>query len=321
MDFKHLYKKSLKVQMYRQRNIFKGSFREVLKGEFMIDLKDLKNKCTIEGKYKMNLNKNESKRSEIYKPEFDVRIMIRTPVVDKEYKELSKQVFKLTKIYKQFDIKTDYYEEYKNKFDFSSKNQNVDINMSQSVLKTQNPNVIKNENNNSININTQKENHTNKQISTNTSSNTSNTEVSKINNISNVKKDETSTPIPNADEFSKMEIEDPDYIDSLNSLQVLKYKLQKVDEEISKIEGRAPMELRQKKLKISCKLKKLTDEIESGSISLNNYLEIQILQYKKDAKLLNYFKHANKISSAKLVEERMAIIKKEIDEGSKMVKK
>jgi hypothetical protein len=54
-------------------------------------------------------------------------------------------------------------------------------------------------------------------------------------------------------DFKQEELENPDFIDNLVSLKVLEFKIKKTDEEIQKIEGRAPPKLREKILKMKVK--------------------------------------------------------------------
>jgi hypothetical protein len=54
-------------------------------------------------------------------------------------------------------------------------------------------------------------------------------------------------------DFKPEELENPDFIDNLVSIKVLEFKIKKVDEEIKKIEGRAPPKLREKILKMKVK--------------------------------------------------------------------
>lgn len=54
-------------------------------------------------------------------------------------------------------------------------------------------------------------------------------------------------------DFKPEELENPDIIDNLSSLKVLEFKIKKVQEEINKIEGRAPANLRDKILKMKVK--------------------------------------------------------------------
>jgi uncharacterized protein with LGFP repeats len=54
-------------------------------------------------------------------------------------------------------------------------------------------------------------------------------------------------------DFNNAEIENPDVLDNLISIQVLNFKIEKVQNEINKIDGRAPPSLREKILKMKVK--------------------------------------------------------------------
>ena len=50
-------------------------------------------------------------------------------------------------------------------------------------------------------------------------------------------------------EFSENELKDPDFIDNLKSLDVLKVKVSAFESEYNKVEGRPPKELRERLMK------------------------------------------------------------------------
>lgn len=56
-------------------------------------------------------------------------------------------------------------------------------------------------------------------------------------------------------EFTQDELDDPDNVEKMISLKVLEFKIKKLEEKISKIEGRAPPKLRERLLKMRVKYK------------------------------------------------------------------
>ena len=122
-------------------------------------------------------------------------------------------------------------------------------------------------------------------------------------------------------QFSKIELTDPDDVECLNSVSVLESRLKYIEAQIANIDGRPPNDIRQKKLKIGVKLKMLKDQIQSGTLTLDNYMKMLVNQYQRDLKLFMYFKQIDKKDSSILIEQRLQLMKKEIDEGKEMLNK
>jgi hypothetical protein len=115
-------------------------------------------------------------------------------------------------------------------------------------------------------------------------------------------------------DFTKEELLDPDHIDNLNSVKVLQFKIDKVQNEINNIEGRAPPKLREKLLKAKCK-KNILEQQLGDSISIENYISIMNNQLKKDQKLVKYFEQEGMMEQGKKVAERIPVLIKEIEEA------
>lgn len=300
-EFSHLYRKTIDIEVYKPRFLIGAKF----KGKFSIKLNEFKSKCTIQNKFKMQI---QSKR---FEPEYDITLKIREPIVDKEYKETQKQVFNITKTYLPFDIKTDYSQ---------TSRDNITINKDASQL---NPvNNTNNTNNPSNNIvkkqplsnNVSSKDYDKKNISAKKN------EEAEINLSGNNNKQIQDKKI-DPSEFNQIELTDPDSVECLNSLVVLENKLKLIELELKKVEGRPPMNLRQNKMKVSCKIKMLKDSIEGGTLSLENYVNMIAAQYQRELKLIMYFKQINDLNKVKIIEDRQPLLKKEVEEGLAMIKK
>ncbi len=141
------------------------------------------------------------------------------------------------------------------------------------------------------------------------------------NNIAQIKPNPPSDQITyNINDFKKEELIDPDYIDNLNSLKVLDFKGNKMQVEFKKIDGRIPRDLRDKFNKIQCKKQILMQQAQNGDITENDYLKIMKVQLDHDRKLLAYFKDQKNNLKAFLVNERISLLIKEIEEGINKIK-
>ena len=94
-EFKHLHRKALEVELYHKK--FFGS---KYKGTVKLNLTALKNQCEISDSYAIEL---QSKR---VTPKFEIKISLRTPLVDSQYITKSKEVFAVSKFYPEFKMTT-----------------------------------------------------------------------------------------------------------------------------------------------------------------------------------------------------------------------
>ena len=92
-EFKHLHRKTLEVQLFHKK-FFGAKF----KGTVKLKLAALKNQCEISDNYAIEL---ESKR---VTPKFEIKISLRTPLVDPQYITKTKEVFAVSKFYPEFKI-------------------------------------------------------------------------------------------------------------------------------------------------------------------------------------------------------------------------
>ena len=137
--------------------------------------------------------------------------------------------------------------------------------------------------------------------SANTQSNNAQTTTSKAstnaNAIANIK-------------LSKTEIDNPDIIDNLITIQVLDYKINEYTEKIKKIEGRTPKELREFMVKLKVKKTKLEESL-GNDISPTDYLNAIKHQLDHDKALYVHFNTSKQPDKAELVKKRIAIMLKE----------
>lgn len=208
---------------------------------------------------------------------------VRTPFVQKQIETISKTQFNVTKLYTPF------------KGEGSKKLENDDQKNSKEI---NNAKVDK------------------KQVVVNPPQKQEKKPVTNTGTKDEVKKEANSAPKKeityDVSDFSAEELKNPDHIDSLNSIDVLNYKLKKLDEEIKKTEGRIPRALRDPLNRMTVKKQILENQMGAGAVSPNDYLVIMKNQLEKDQKLLKYFQDKGDNSNAKLVAERIPLLMKEI---------
>ena len=104
--------------------------------------------------------------------------------------------------------------------------------------------------------------------------------------------------------FSKEEIDDPDVIDNLVSLQVLEYKIKEYDD-------------REDKKDFVCLMENKKKDIEDnlgGNMSYECYFNIMNKQLNHDTKLYQFFKQSDINDKSNIVNNRIDILQKEIKE-------
>ena len=301
--FKHLFRNKINLILERTYMIKKNK----IKGVSEISLRNLKDTNTINESYKIKMESGKSDTS------IDILIQIRSSIVNKEYESIYKEVLKIKRIYPQFNINGNNY--YKNN-EVKDYNQPININQILEEIEMKNDNkkveskiIEENSNINDDNINVEKSNNnisnyvetTNKEI------------IKENNNIDNNNSNSSNEKI-DKNIFKEEELEDVDYIDNLNSLKVLKDRLIKIEEKISKIDGRTPRELLQKKVKINVKIKTIEGSMGEGELSPKDYSLILDTQLKHDILLCKYLKQENEIEKAKIVYTRIKLLNEEINE-------
>ena len=96
-------------------------------------------------------------------------------------------------------------------------------------------------------------------------------------------------------------------------MNVLSFKIQKYETISKNIDGRTPKELMQKIIKMRCKRNNL-DESLGSQIGPEDYLHLLRYTYSHDQKVLEYFKNNKDQEKMELVNERLPLIAKEIQE-------
>jgi hypothetical protein len=139
-------------------------------------------------------------------------------------------------------------------------------------------------------------------------------------NNNNAQGNSQNEPIIDKSKFKPEELEDVDFIDNLNTLKVLDFKIKELEMKIKKIDGRTPREMLQKKVKMNCKKKQLESGMEEGSISPKDYLELMKVQLEHDQLLAMYMKQSNQEEKMKTVMQRTILIKQEMEELKKYMK-
>ena len=124
-----------------------------------------------------------------------------------------------------------------------------------------------------------------------------------------------------AAEFSKEELDDPDYIENMNSLLVMDKRIKQIYEQIKKIQGRSPQKLRQKFLQVKCRYNTLKEQISENSLTIDNYIILLKKQIEKDKRLSLFFKQNDQKDKMGLVADRMNVMIGELNDLIKQMKK
>ena len=93
----------------------------------------------------------------------------------------------------------------------------------------------------------------------------------------------------------------------------MKKKEQELSNQIKKIEGRTPKELRQYHNKLKVKITILEGNIQNGKISEKDYLNILANQFAHDKLLGQYFLQEGQNDKADIIAKRLTIILKELN--------
>lgn len=262
-----------------------------LKGSTKIRLKDLADKAEINTVCKIEL------LSQRIIPVLNVTIQVRTPLVSKEYITKTQKVFKVVKTYSAFQ-------------EIEQKNVR-DFNLSTIQLSNRNPDKKDSTKNTSIKktttVSSVKENEPNQNK---LKIKHSQTEIKEMNNI--LPENKIKDPIDKSI-FSENELSNPDFIDNLNTMEVLDFKEKKLNQKFNTIEGRIPASLRQELITIRVKKKVLMNQLEEGAISIENYLSIIKKQFEHDKLLHSYFEQQNEKEKSAKVAFRLPLLLKEID--------
>ena len=286
-EYKSLHRKYLEIQLERSH-----WYKTEVKGNIKVELKNLKDSIKMEGNYKFEL---ESKR---LNPGLEISINLRTPFVNMQYETITKDVFTIKKIFPPFNPKA---AEIPGGPTVLPKKQDI---KKQEIKKEE---VKKQEVKEEVKEEVKKE-EVKEEVK----------EEKKEEVKKEVKKDNNKV---DRSMFDKEELDDIDGIDYLNSVKVLEFKLKVLENQISKISGRTPRELLQRKAKISAKIKLMKSQLDSGDVSIKDYISLLADQSVHNRQLFNLFKQEKDLKNAKLVAERLKIMLAEINELEKQNKK
>ena len=299
-EYKNLYKKILEIEMERTYWYKFGGSN--IKGSVKIDLNSLKDTIQLVGDYNIEL---VSKRTT---PSINVTINLRTPFSGKQFEKVTKEVLNVKKIFPPFNPKA---ATIPGSIPPKTSNNTTTIN----TPKEQNHSQAKKEQNSKIldnNINEEKKE--NDKI------------IEKRENKDIIEKSEQKPIITETSQkvdkrmFKDEELADVDGVDYLNSLKVLEYKLKILEDQIAKISGRTPRELMQKKIKMSCKIKIIQQQMGDGDVSPQDYHNLLNQQLIHDQALFAFLKQEKDLEKAKLVAIRIKLMNEEITELSQYLK-
>jgi len=317
-EYKSLHRKHLEIQLERSYWYKLGGTD--VKGSMKVELKNLKDSIKIEGNYKMEL---ESKR---LTPSIEIKIDLRFPFVDKQYETITKEVFSIKKIYPPFNPKS------------------ADIPGGPTVVpKVKNvKNEIKNEIKDEKEEEEEKPEEKEEEEEKPEEEEKEEKDEDKKEEIKEEKKEEIKEekkeevkeekkeekPVENKPAsnkvdrsmFTEEELNDIDGVDYLNSLRVLEAKLKAVEDEISKISGRTPKPLLQRKAKISFKIKLMKQEMDNGNVSPKDYFSLLSEQMVHNRQLFALFKQEKDLKNAKIIAERIKLMMAEMTELKDVIK-
>ena len=285
--------------------------KDKVKGAVEISLRNFRNRDLIEERCKIKMI---SGKPDNY---IDISIKIRSSIIEKDYDTDYRDVIKITRIYPKFNINGDNYIHYENNNNNEETKQNtVSINKVLSEIEMQNTKIIVENKNNKGNINKYNQKIENKINYKNIQENKDN----KL-NINNNKNDlNGNNQKIDRNLFKEEELIDVDCIDNLNSLNVLKDRLKKLEIVIAKIDGRTPRNLMQKKIKINCKIKSIEKQMQEGEFEPKDYLLLMEHQLAHDVLLCKYLKQENQLDKAKDVYSRINLLNEEIKELKAYIK-
>ena len=290
-SFKSFFNANISVSIFEKKRLIKDR----LKGKFEMKAKGLKDHIEYTGKFEIKL---ESKRKgQTVEATFKVRNACKEP----EYETTTRSVIQIKVLYKAFDIK-------------GKKN-------NESAIEYEIPQ--QNLTPNDLQVNTALQNAPAK-VPAKTRANIQKTPAAMPPKPRQgggpAKKPGPPKEAVDKSQFKSEELQDPDCIDCLNTLQVLEFKINKYEEIRNKIDGRTPRELMQRIVKMKCKMQTLTNSL-GDDISPNDYLVLLKTTFEHDKNLATYFSQQKDIEKSKLVSERLPLLIKETEELIKQMPK
>ena len=287
-DFKAIYRNKFHVEIWEKKLIFKDS----LKGQFEMEPKELKSQLEVTKDWPITLDDGKTDKTA------NVTFKVHSPCKEPVYEIETKTVLQVTKIYMPFNLKGN----------------NTQAAISMNIQSPQiNPQDLASNNN----ISQSKPTAGGKQpAKTHQAQKPKPTAGGKPGAGG---KKPSGAPIDKS-QFKEEELKDPDCLDSLNTLSVLKFKQNKYEEIRNKIDGRTPRELMQRIIKIKCKYQTLEESL-GEEITPQDYLTLLKVTFEHDKKLADYFKQIGDKDKFILVNERLPLIFKETEELMKQMPK
>jgi len=289
-DFKSFYRSKIHVEIWEKRKIFK----DTLKGHFEMEAKDLKDHLEMTKDFPITLESGREGQKAT------VTFKVRSACREQEFLHETRTYLQLTKIYPPFHLKGGNNTQGAMNFqvntpqispqDFSSPSSNVKP----------------------------KPSPVNKQPAVKPQGQATKPKVAPGAKPGAGPKN-PSAPIDKS-QFKDEELKDPDCLDCLQTLEVLKFKHAKYEEIRNKIDGRTPRELMQRIIRIKVKMQQLEDSF-GDEISPQDYLTLLRITFEHDKKLAEYFKQIKDKEKFDLVNERLPLILKEMEELVKQLPK
>ena len=293
-EFKSLFRAKIHVDIYEKRLILKDTF----KGSFDMEPKELKDHAEITKEFPITLESGRAGQKA------EVTFKVHQACKEPEYKVETKSFLQVTKIYPAFNLKGG-----------NSSQAAIKINVNTAQVSAQDL---------SVNNSTQGQTMTSKQGGKPVSKPQGQAQKPKVApgtkpGAGPKKPGQPSAPIDKS-QFKDEELKDPDCIESLNTLMVLQFKQNKYEEIRNKIDGRTPRELMQRIIKIKCKIQSLENSL-GDDISPQDYSNLLRVTFEHDKKLAEYFKQTGDKEKFILVNERLPLIFKELEELTKQMPK
>ena len=289
-EFKSFFRSKIHVEIWEKRFLLK----DTLKGQFDMEPKGLKDHVEITEEFPINLESGRKEQTAV------VTFKVHTPCKEPEYNVETKSFLQVTKIYPPFNLKGG--------------------NNNQAAIKIDvKPNQVSAQD---LSVN-------NTQVGQNikptggkpqAKPQAQRPKAAPGGKPAGVKKPGAPSAPIDKSQFKEEELNDPDCIDCLNTLQVLQFKQNKYEEIRNKIDGRTPRELMQRIIKIKCKIQSIENSL-GDEISPQDYAALLKVTFEHDKKLLEYFKQTGDKEKYMLVNERVPLIVKELEELMKQMPK
>ena len=280
-DYKSLWRSKMHVEIWEKRVIFKDS----LKGRFEIEPKELKDHIEMTKDFPITLESGREGQKAT------VTFKVRSACKEPEYLVETRTYLQLTKIYPPFNLKGGNNTQGAMKFEVKSAQINPQ-DFTQNTTVKPNPAPAS------------------KPTAAKPQAQPAKPKPAPGGKPAAGPK-KPSAPVDKS-QFKDEELNDPDCLDNLRTLEVLKFKHAKYEAIRSKIDGRTPRELMQRITRINIKMKQL-EESFGDEISPQDYLTLLKFSFDHDKKLAEYFKQIGDKDKFTLVNERLPLIVKEME--------